>query len=169
MNRMLVVGCVLLGAVAAGLASDLTPAEEKGVQTVVNRHIRRESAESEGVFVLHDEKLDKDWNLKQVGPKPRSIARTSDNLVTACVDFRQTDGKKKLDVDFLLNRTDSGWTVRQVVIHSVDGQVRGGKISAPALRAPEVKATYVCPMGDYSGPNTPDGRCPKCGMDLQKQ
>lgn len=27
-------------------------------------------------------------------------------------------------------------------------------------------AVYVCPMGDYSGPMTKDGRCPKCGMKL---
>lgn len=27
-------------------------------------------------------------------------------------------------------------------------------------------AVYVCSMGDYSGPKTPDGRCPKCGMKL---
>ncbi len=28
------------------------------------------------------------------------------------------------------------------------------------------KAVWVCPMGDYSGPKTADGKCPKCGMDL---
>jgi rubrerythrin len=31
------------------------------------------------------------------------------------------------------------------------------------------KETWVCPMGDYSGPETADGKCPKCGMDLVKQ
>ncbi|MBI4425833.1 MAG: hypothetical protein HY554_19035 [Elusimicrobia bacterium] len=31
------------------------------------------------------------------------------------------------------------------------------------------QATYVCAMGDYSGPMTKDGRCPKCGMTLQKK
>lgn len=33
----------------------------------------------------------------------------------------------------------------------------------------EKQVTYVCPMGHYSGPLTKDGRCPKCGMTLQKQ
>jgi hypothetical protein len=28
------------------------------------------------------------------------------------------------------------------------------------------QAVWVCPMGDYSGPKTADGKCPKCGMDL---
>jgi hypothetical protein len=29
-----------------------------------------------------------------------------------------------------------------------------------------VQSVWVCPMGDYSGPKTADGKCPKCGMDL---
>jgi uncharacterized paraquat-inducible protein A len=28
------------------------------------------------------------------------------------------------------------------------------------------QTVWVCPMGDYSGPKTADGKCPKCGMDL---
>jgi rubrerythrin len=31
------------------------------------------------------------------------------------------------------------------------------------------RETWVCPMGDYTGPKTADGKCPKCGMDLVKQ
>ena len=46
--------------------------------------------------------------------------------------------------------------------------------AAPAPQAGPEKtkeAVYVCPMGMgcYQGPNTKDGRCPKCGMDLRKQ
>lgn len=26
---------------------------------------------------------------------------------------------------------------------------------------------YVCPMGDFEGPMTADGKCPKCGMALK--
>ena len=28
------------------------------------------------------------------------------------------------------------------------------------------QSVWACPMGDYSGPKTADGKCPKCGMDL---
>lgn len=35
--------------------------------------------------------------------------------------------------------------------------------------AKEAKDNWVCPMGDYSGSKTADGKCPKCGMDLVKQ
>ncbi|OGF53492.1 MAG: hypothetical protein A2452_06720 [Candidatus Firestonebacteria bacterium RIFOXYC2_FULL_39_67] len=27
---------------------------------------------------------------------------------------------------------------------------------------------YVCPMRDYKGDKTVDGRCPKCGMSLEE-
>lgn len=30
-------------------------------------------------------------------------------------------------------------------------------------------ALYTCSMGDYVGPMTKDGRCPKCGMKLHKK
>lgn len=36
--------------------------------------------------------------------------------------------------------------------------------AAPAKAAQE--GVYACSMGDYSGPQTKDGRCPKCGMKL---
>lgn len=40
----------------------------------------------------------------------------------------------------------------------------------PAARAPEAsQEVYVCPMGDYRGPKTADGKCPKCGMDLLRK
>jgi rubrerythrin len=40
---------------------------------------------------------------------------------------------------------------------------------AKVSKKKEVKETWVCPMGDYSGPKTADGKCPKCGMDLEKK
>ncbi len=30
------------------------------------------------------------------------------------------------------------------------------------------KGIWVCPMGDYKGPKTADGKCPTCKMDLEK-
>ncbi len=43
------------------------------------------------------------------------------------------------------------------------------KTSAGKKKAAAPIAQYVCPMGDYSGPMTKDGRCPKCGMALQEK
>lgn len=42
--------------------------------------------------------------------------------------------------------------------------VKAGTSKAPASTT--AQSTWVCPMGDYSGPKTANGKCPKCGMDL---
>lgn len=39
-------------------------------------------------------------------------------------------------------------------------------VSSDAAAGNAGQAVWVCPMGDYSGPKTADGKCPKCGMDL---
>ena len=33
-------------------------------------------------------------------------------------------------------------------------------------KKPAAQEVWVCPMGDYSGPKTADGKCPNCKMDL---
>jgi hypothetical protein len=49
-------------------------------------------------------------------------------------------------------------------------------VSTPAAKVKKAKKSkkaakevWVCPMGDYKGPKTADGKCPTCGMDLVKQ
>ncbi|MBI4678918.1 MAG: hypothetical protein HY748_15170 [Elusimicrobia bacterium] len=44
----------------------------------------------------------------------------------------------------------------------------GKKASQSSSKKPK-EAVYVCSMGCYKGPNTKDGRCPKCGMNLEKR
>ena len=41
-----------------------------------------------------------------------------------------------------------------------------GHGSARAAAAPSKAGAFACSMGDYAGPQTKDGRCPKCGMTL---
>jgi rubrerythrin len=64
------------------------------------------------------------------------------------------------------------------------GTVLAADSAAPASATPAAKApkaakvvkkakpaaqeTWVCPMGDYKGPKTKDGKCPNCKMDLLK-
>ncbi len=43
------------------------------------------------------------------------------------------------------------------------------KKSKKAQKKKNTKVVWVCPMGDYSGPQTKDGKCPKCGMNLVKE
>ncbi|MBI5210080.1 MAG: hypothetical protein HY927_08930 [Elusimicrobia bacterium] len=44
-----------------------------------------------------------------------------------------------------------------------------GQNKAKAAQGQAKEATYACSMGCYKGPNTKDGRCPKCGMNLEKK
>ncbi|MBI5244141.1 MAG: hypothetical protein HY922_10785 [Elusimicrobia bacterium] len=43
----------------------------------------------------------------------------------------------------------------------------GGKEQATKKKE-KGETIYSCPMGCYKGPKTKDGRCPKCGMMLNK-
>ena len=47
-------------------------------------------------------------------------------------------------------------------------QKKGNPSTSSGHRKKSTKEVWVCPMGDYSGPKTADGKCPKCGMDLVK-
>lgn len=48
-------------------------------------------------------------------------------------------------------------------------------MATPAMKAKKkkkkqaMKTVWECPMGDYSGPKTADGKCPNCHMDLVKK
>lgn len=50
--------------------------------------------------------------------------------------------------------------------HSGCKHCPGHGAAAPAEAGGKEAAVYACSMGDYSGPQTKDGRCPKCGMKL---
>ena len=50
-----------------------------------------------------------------------------------------------------------------VTTKAVTAKVKKAKKKAVKPAAQEV---WVCPMGDYSGPKTTDGKCPNCKMDL---
>lgn len=154
------------GATAA-LALELTPAEQKGLRKAVKLHIQEQLDEEDGAFVIRDEKLDKEWRVGLVRLHD-GIRRDSENVYSICGDFKETDGGTRLDVDFLVNRSASGWTVRQSVLHKVGGKTRVAVATAapPLKKAEPGGAVYFCHMGDYTGPRTPNGRCPKCGMNL---
>ena len=51
------------------------------------------------------------------------------------------------------------------------GKTASSEVTQPKPSTDDKAAakTWVCPMGDYSGPKTADGKCPKCGMDLMEK
>ena len=166
---MIVAAVLAAGWLAGGpsYAVELTQAQMKAVRQSAQSHVQQQLEEGEGAVVIRDEKLDKEWRLKLVRLHDE-VRQLSDKLFAVRADFQEVDGGTKLNIDFLLNGAGSRWEVRQTVIRAVGGKPRGAlKMAAPVLQKQEaVQAVFVCPMGDYSGPKTQDGHCPKCGMNL---
>lgn len=168
MKRMGISGLLLLTA-STFWAGELTAPQKKSLEKTVRQFIRQES--ENGVFVVHDEKLDKDWKLKLVRLHTERVSQLDQKLYSVCGDFKQARSRKTLDIDFLMNATDTGWDVRKAVIHMVDGQARvwaqpGATGALPRPGAEQ--ASYTCPMHPDVVSDKP-GKCPKCGMDLQKR
>jgi|CXWL01.1.fsa_nt_gi hypothetical protein len=171
LRNMTVIGSFVLAAgwmaVVPSFAVALTQGELKGFRQAVRAHVQEQSEEEDGAFVVRDEKLDKEWRLKLIRLRDE-VRQVSEKAYSVCADFKEVDGRTKLDVDFLVNHAGSGWVVRQTTVHAVGGKPRVAQAAAaPPLKKPEAGgAVFICTMGDYSGPRTPDGRCPKCGMNL---
>lgn len=84
-------------------------------------------AKSKEPFVIHDEKLNKDWELKLVRVHKDRIVSLGKNRFFACSDFKSVKkGEKgKLDLDFFATKNpDGSWNVEKTLIHKVDGRPR---------------------------------------------
>ena len=53
-----------------------------------------------------------------------------------------------------------------VVKHKTKASASDHKKKTKSSSKKEAASVWYCSMGDYSGPKTADGKCPKCGMDL---
>jgi hypothetical protein len=90
----------------------------------VEGDISAKAAGSGGKFMVSDEALKKDWGLKLLRIHKHKIARLSENSFFACADFKETEGKGKVDLDFYVSKSDAGWKVDKVLVHKVDGKPR---------------------------------------------
>lgn len=96
----------------------------------IEEYVENESQKADGFFVVHDDKLDKDWNLKLIRIHKKNIAQLAEDRFFACADFK---GKQKgssrifstkLDLDFYVRKVGDGWDVEEVLIHKVKGKPR---------------------------------------------
>ena len=150
-------------------AGELSAPQKRGLEKSVKQFIKEKS--EGGAFILHDEKLDKDWRLKLVRLRLDAVSQISEKLFSVPGDFKQTVGRKSLGIDFLVNKTDEGWAVRQAVINQVDAAARAAVQTRPSesLRPAQPAAvSYTCPMHPDVVSDKP-GKCPKCGMELQRR
>lgn len=92
----------------------LSAPQRKSLERTVKAFIRR--ATEDGAFIVHDDKLDQDLRLKLVQLQLDRASQLSERLYSVRGDFKEAGGKKGVAVDFLVNKSDEGWSVRQAVL-----------------------------------------------------
>ncbi|MBI2071044.1 MAG: hypothetical protein HYT79_10650 [Elusimicrobia bacterium] len=78
-------------------------------------------------YTIHDDKLNKDWELRVVKVHKNRIVQLGKNQFFACSDFKSVKKgeKDKLDLDFFATKNpDGSWTIDKVLIHKVNGVPR---------------------------------------------
>ncbi len=78
-------------------------------------------------YSIHDDKLNKDWDLRVVKVHKDRIVQLGPNKFFACSDFKSVKPgeKDKLDLDFFATKnTDGSWSIDRALIHKVNGKPR---------------------------------------------
>lgn len=94
------------------------------VKQFIKSHVN--SAATKGVFVVRDEKLNKEWRLKldKIHDPVRMFEKEGKTIYFTCSDFRSADSKDILDIDFWLVPKGDGLEVIDTKIHKVNGEPR---------------------------------------------
>jgi len=96
------------------------------VKNSIRRHAADQAKAKGGVFVIHDDKLNKDWRLKlvQVHDPVRTFEKGGQTIYFACSDFKADDSKDVLDIDFWMVSKANKLEVIDTKIHKVNGEAR---------------------------------------------
>lgn len=94
------------------------------VKKSIRQHVKGQS--KEGVFVVRDEKLNKEWRLKlsKVHDPVRTFEKDGQTIYFACSDFKSVDSKDVLDIDFWMVPKGDRLEVIDTKIHKVNGVPR---------------------------------------------
>jgi hypothetical protein len=98
------------------------------VKRSIRQHAKDRAKSAGGVFVIHDEKLNKDWRLKllQIHDPVRTFEKDGKTIYFACTDFKSADSKDVLDIDFWMVPKGNKLDVSDTKIHKVNGEPRYG-------------------------------------------
>ncbi len=98
------------------------------VKKSIKQHAEDQAKAKGGVFVIHDDKLNKDWRLKlaQVHDPVRTFEKDGQTIYFACSDFKSNDSKDVLDIDFWMVSKGNKLEVIDTKIHKVNGEPRYG-------------------------------------------
>ena len=96
------------------------------VKKSIKKHVDAQSKAHGGVFMIRDEKLNKDWKLKlsKIHDPVRSFEKDGQTIYFTCVDFKSVDGPDVLDIDFWLVPKGDKLQVIDTKIHKVNGEAR---------------------------------------------
>lgn len=94
-------------------------------KSIIN-YVKVQSKATNGVFVIHDEKLNKEWNLKldKIHDPVRMFKKEGKTIYFTCSDFKSTGGKDILDIDFWMVQKGDKLEVIDTKIHKLDGAPR---------------------------------------------
>lgn len=100
----------------------------KFVKKSIEEHVKAQSKGTGGVFVVHDDKLKRDWRLKltKIHDPVRMFEKGGKTIYFACSDFTSVEGKDVLDIDFWMVPKGDRLEVTDTKIHKLNGEPRYG-------------------------------------------
>jgi len=126
--------CFLVGAAGLRAAGPDHPEHPKGekkisldsLEKAIKEKITEKSKEDGGTFKLHDDVLNKNWELDLVKVHRDKLTRLEDGRYFACVDMKSHGGDDVVDVDFFLTEKDGKLVFSDMTVHKVNGAARYG-------------------------------------------
>jgi hypothetical protein len=96
------------------------------VKKSIENHANDLSKAHGDVFMIHDDKLNKDWRLKlaKVHDPVRTFEKDGQTIYFACSDFNSVDSNDVLDIDFWMVRKGDKLEVTETKIHKLNGEPR---------------------------------------------
>jgi len=96
------------------------------VKKSIQDYVKDQTKTSGGVFVLRDDKLNKEWRLKldKIHDPVRSFQKDGRDIYFACSDFKSTESGDVLDIDFWMVTKGNKLQVVDTKIHKVNGEPR---------------------------------------------
>ncbi|CAG0969149.1 hypothetical protein GEOBC_01172 [Geobacteraceae bacterium] len=98
----------------------------KVVKKSIKEHVKAASKATNGVFVVKDDKLNKEWKLKldKIHDPVRKFEKEGKTIYFACSDFKAADSKDVLDIDFWMVEKSGTLEVIDTRIHKLNGEPR---------------------------------------------
>jgi hypothetical protein len=98
----------------------------EAVKKVIKEHVQTAESLNDGVFLIRDDKLNKEWRLKldKIHDPVRQFEKNGQTIYFACSDFKALDSSDVLDIDFWMVGKGTKLEVIETRIHKVNGEPR---------------------------------------------